>query len=139
MLGLFRALPVLLVVGGLAYAYHWMTVNNLENRIAELNQEVANLRTHNGALQTAAAVNQETIVGLEEDLVEQKQQFQELSQAYNQVEKQVADMTRIFSKHNLTYLARQKPGLIEPRINKGTKDVFRQIEQDSKELEDANK
>jgi hypothetical protein len=48
------------------------------------------------------------------------------------------DYLSIFKRHNLTKLARVKPGLIEPRINKGTKDVFDAIEQDSVEVENAD-
>ena len=45
-----------------------------------------------------------------------------------------AEMNRyldIFKRHNLSKLARAKPGLIETRVNKGTKDVFDSIEKDS--------
>ena len=41
----------------------------------------------------------------------------------------------IFKKHNLTNLARAKPGLIEPRINNGTSRVLESIEADSRELD----
>jgi hypothetical protein len=44
----------------------------------------------------------------------------------------------IFRKHDLTKLARRKPGLIEPRINNGTAQVFRQVEQDSREVDQAD-
>ena len=47
-------------------------------------------------------------------------------------------MTRyldIFKRHNLTKLAAAKPGLIEPRVNKGTKDVFNSIEEDSRNID----
>lgn len=37
----------------------------------------------------------------------------------------------IFKRHNLTKLAAAKPGLIETRANKGTKEVFDGIEADS--------
>jgi len=48
------------------------------------------------------------------------------------------EMTRyldIFKRHNLTKLAAAKPGLIEPRINKGTKNVFDSIEEDSRNID----
>ena len=48
------------------------------------------------------------------------------------------DYLSIFKRHNLTKLARAKPGLIEPRINNGTQKVFRAIEQDSQEVENAD-
>ena len=37
----------------------------------------------------------------------------------------------IFKRHNLSKLARAKPGLIETRVKKGTKDVLDSIEKDS--------
>jgi len=48
------------------------------------------------------------------------------------------EMTRyldIFGRHNLSKLAAAKPGLIEPRVNKGTKDVFDSIEEDSRNID----
>jgi hypothetical protein len=50
-------------------------------------------------------------------------------------------MTRyldIFKRHNLTKLAAAKPGLLEPRINKGTKNVFDSIEEDSRNIDDLD-
>ena len=41
----------------------------------------------------------------------------------------------IFRRHNLNQLAVAKPGLIEKRVNNGTKQVFDSIENDSKELD----
>jgi hypothetical protein len=38
----------------------------------------------------------------------------------------------------MTRLARARPGLIENRINDGTKEAFRQIEEDSRELRVLN-
>ena len=48
------------------------------------------------------------------------------------------DYLSIFKRHDLTKLARVKPGLIEPRINNGTKKVFESIENDSIEVENAD-
>ena len=41
----------------------------------------------------------------------------------------------IFKRHNLTKLAAAKPGLLEPRVNKGTKNVFDSIEEDSRNID----
>ena len=52
-----------------------------------------------------------------------------------------ADMNRyldIFRRHNLTKLAAAKPGLIEPRMNKATKEVFDGIENDSNLISNLN-
>jgi hypothetical protein len=52
-----------------------------------------------------------------------------------------ADMNRyldIFRRHNLNQLAEVRPGLVETRVNNGTKEVFDSIENDSKELNNLN-
>ena len=52
-----------------------------------------------------------------------------------------ADMNRyldIFRRHNLNQLAEARPGLVETRVNNGTKEVFDSIENDSKELNNLN-
>jgi hypothetical protein len=41
----------------------------------------------------------------------------------------------IFKRHNLTKLAAAKPGMLEPRINKGTKNVFESIEAISRTID----
>ena len=52
-----------------------------------------------------------------------------------------AEMNRyldIFKRHDLSKLAAAKPGLIEPRVNKATKEVFNGIEQDSRDIDSAD-
>ena len=44
----------------------------------------------------------------------------------------------IFKRHNLTKLAIAKPGLLEPRINNGTKNVFDSIEEISVVIDDLD-
>jgi hypothetical protein len=44
----------------------------------------------------------------------------------------------IFKRHNLNKLAIAKPGLIEKRVNDGTKKVFETIEEDSKALDNLD-
>jgi hypothetical protein len=57
-------------------------------------------------------------------------------QSRNQeIEQEMSRYLDIFKRHNLTKLAAAKPGLIEPRVNKGTKDVFDSIEEDSRNID----
>jgi hypothetical protein len=44
----------------------------------------------------------------------------------------------IFKRHNLSKLAAAKPGLIQTRVNNATKEVFDGIEQDSRDIDDAD-
>ena len=49
-----------------------------------------------------------------------------------------AEMNRyldIFKRHDLSKLAAAKPGLIEPRVNNGTNDVFNSIEESSRNID----
>ena len=75
----------------------------------------------------------------------QTEQFEKQTQALSTLTKKnqeiEADMNRyldIFRRHNLTKLAAAKPGLIEPRMNKATKEVFDGIENDSNLISDLN-
>ena len=75
----------------------------------------------------------------------QQEQFQKQTTALNNLSKKnqeiEADMNRyldIFRRHNLTKLAAAKPGLIQPRMNKATKEVFDGIENDSNLISNLN-
>ena len=75
----------------------------------------------------------------------QTEQFEKQTQALSTLTKKnqeiEADMNRyldIFRRHNLTKLAAAKPGLIEPRMNKATKEVFDGIENDSNLISNLN-
>lgn len=79
-----------------------------------------------------------TIAAQQEQFQKQTKALTELSSKNQQIE---ADMNRyldIFRRHNLTKLAAAKPGLIEPRMNKATKEVFDGIENDSNLISDLN-
>ena len=79
-----------------------------------------------------------TIAAQQEQFQKQTKALTELSSKNQQIE---ADMNRyldIFRRHNLTKLAAAKPGLIEPRMNKATKEVFDGIENDSNIISDLN-
>ena len=79
-----------------------------------------------------------TIAAQQEQFQKQTKALTELSSKNQQIE---ADMNRyldIFRRHNLTKLAAAKPGLIEPRMNKATKEVFDGIENDSNINSDLN-
>ena len=61
-----------------------------------------------------------------------------LTEKNTEMQAEMDDYLSIFKRHDLTRLARAKPGLVEPRINNGTKKVFEAIENDSIEVENAD-
>ena len=138
MLGMIQMLPVVLIVGGAGFAYHKVVINEKDNRINQQQMEISSAVQNNVALQTAAQTNESTIRNMEKQMRQQAQAFGDLNQKNNELEADKQKYLKIFKDHNLTKLARARPGLIEPRINNGTNEVFRQVEEDSRELDEAD-
>ena len=93
---------------------------------------------NNVKLESAIQMQEEAISSLQNDFALQTSQLNELQVKGQEIQKEMNRYLDIFKRHNLTKLARVKPGLIEQRINKGTKEVFEAIEQDSVEVENAD-
>ena len=64
-----------------------------------------------------------------------EQYFNELQKKSQAAQQEMNRYLDIFKRHNLTKLAAAKPGLLEPRINKGTKNVFDSIEEISRTID----
>ena len=90
------------------------------------------LRENNAQLNVAVQTQEETISTLQDDFANQGQQLNELTRKSQETQLEMNRYLDIFKRHNLTKLAAAKPGLIEKRVNKGTKEVFDAIEQISR-------
>ena len=75
------------------------------------------------------------IESLQNDFTLQTEGLQQIQLRSQEIQKEMNRYIDIFKRHDLTKLASAKPGLIEPRINKGTKDVFDSIEEDSRNID----
>jgi outer membrane PBP1 activator LpoA protein len=138
MLGLIKAAPLILVVAGGAYAYHTTTVSKAEAKIARLESNAVVLKENAAKLDAAFESEKAARERSEQNLQIQLEAVSALTEKNTEMQAEMDDYLSIFKRHNLTKLARVKPGLIEPRINKGTKDVFEAIEKDSEEVENAD-
>ena len=138
MLGLIKAAPLILVVAGGAYAYHTTTVSKAEAKIARLESNAVVLKENAAKLDAAFEAEKLAREQSEKNLQAQLQAVGKLTEANNEMQAEMEDYLSIFKRHDLTRLARAKPGLVEPRINNGTKKVFEQIEKDSEEVENAD-
>ena len=133
-----KILPFILLLAGAGYAAHKFIVNQLNTEIVQLQSDLRQYQIQNVALQSAAAINEQTIKSLEERSELQLGQMTTLTTANQQLQSDKDEYLSIFRRHDLQRLALARPGLIEPRINNGTQEVFRQVEQDSKEVSDLN-
>ena len=138
MLGFIKALPIIIILAGAGLAAHKFIVNEKDNRINQLQTQVDYLNTENVALQTAAATNEATIRSLEANAKQQAEAMMGLTNRNNELNAERDSYMRIFADHDLTKLARARPGSIEVRANRATADVFRSVEADSRELDEAD-
>ena len=138
MLGLIKALPIIILVGGLAFGAHKFITGQLETRIDNQQVQIDSLNTINVGLQAAQAIQEDTIRGLEENSKKQVAAMGNLTNRNTELNKERDSYLRIFKDHDFTKLARAKPGMIETRANKATEAVFRSVEEDSRELDDTD-
>ena len=116
-------MPILLIVllfgslvGG-GYFYYTDTQARIEQ-----------LRENNAQLKIAVEDNQNTIDALNAAAEKNQRLSDELQERLNKSEEGRNRLITLFGKHDLTRLALKKPGLIETRVNNGTKKAFDGIE-----------
>jgi chromosome segregation ATPase len=88
-----------------------------QNKIDSLNQQVATFKVANEQ-------NRKAIEAFKENAEKQQKQLGELSNKLQEAESYADQLQNTLRKHNLTVLAIKKPGLIEKRMNDGTKKLF---------------
>ena len=111
---------IILVMGFLGYGLY------IENQ---------NLQAENSAYELRDAEQDAAINQLQGDLELQGAGLQEMTKRNAEIQGEMNRYLNIFKRHNLTKLAAAKPGLIEPRANKATKEVFDGIEEDSRNID----
>lgn len=138
MFAMLKMLPIILLIAGAGYAYHTTVVSQKDTIIARLEGNAVTLKENAMRLETAFESEKAARERSENNLQAQLQAVGELTEKNTAMQAEMDDYLSIFKRHNLTKLARAKPGLIEPRINNGTQEVFRAIEEASKEVENAD-
>ena len=128
----------MIVIAVAGYGYHTVVVNQKEAKIARLEANAVTLKENAARLEAAFDVEKLAREKAENNLQVQLKAVSELSAKNNEMQAEMDDYLSIFKRHDLTRLARAKPGLIEPRINNGTAQVFRDIEEASKEIANAD-
>ena len=97
-----------------------------------------NLKAENSAYELRDAEQDAAINQLQGDLELQGAGLQEMTKRNAEIQGEMNRYLNIFKRHNLTKLAAAKPGLIEPRANKATKEVFDGIEEDSRNIDNLD-
>tara|TARA_B100000700_G_scaffold215340_1_gene236658 strand:+ start:165 stop:566 length:402 start_codon:yes stop_codon:yes gene_type:complete len=120
MLKIYMLIVVIGLVGGVVYGGYYY-YKDTQSRIQTLTE-------NNSKLEIATQQQEKTI----NTLVEDRKKFEELNNELqtkldnaNQYKDKLIDKLR---KHDLAKLSMKKPGLVEKRINNGTKKLFRSLE-----------
>jgi len=120
MLKIYMLIIVVGLLGGVvcgAYAYYQDT-----------QQRIATLQTNNAKLETVAKTNELTITSMQKNQEKFATLNKDLQMKLDKAEEYGDDLRKKLHKHDLTRLSIKKPGLIEKRINDGTKKLFKSIE-----------
>jgi uncharacterized membrane protein len=103
-----------------------------------LYQQNESLKIENLAFQVRDQEQAATIKAQQESFERQSQALNSLTARNAEIEGEMTRYLDIFKRHSLNKLALAKPGLIEKRVNDGTKKVFETIEEDSKSLDNLD-
>ena len=107
----------------------------LSTAIYLLWNENAKLSSLNQAFELRNQEQKLAIESLQNDFTMQTEGSLALQSRNQEIEAEMNRYLDIFKRHDLSKLAAAKPGLIEPRVNNGTKDVFNSIEEASRNID----
>lgn len=116
-------LVMLIATAMLAGVFYWYFTWS-QNELTVLKQD-------NAKLELAVEQQKQAIASLTAFQIRQNQQVNTLQTNLAKSESGRKLLEEKFLSHDLEYLARNKPALIERRINAATADVFKQIELDT--------
>ena len=88
---------------------------------------IATLRENNAKLEQVAKTNEQTINTLQASANKMIEENLKLQNDMKKAESYREELLGKLQKHNLSKLSLEKPGLIEKRINDGTKKVFEDL------------
>jgi len=100
-----------------------------------LYSENQTLTFNNMQLEVAIQQQEDAIESIREAYEKQGDSLNGMINKNAQIEAERNRYMDIFKRHDLNKLAIAKPGLLESKVNKGTKNVFDTIEKDSRELD----
>jgi len=137
---MFKIYLIIAFVGAIAggYSYHQVTVSKFEAGIAKLEANNRTLKENQVQLDIAINTAQASLKAAEENAKKSEAAMSALTSRNQELNKEKQNYLKIFKDHNLTRLARARPGMIEKRINNGTQKVFEALENDTKELMDVD-
>lgn len=95
----------------------------------QLNKDIATEKANVVRLADEINEQNDTILLLDKQREVDQAASESISGELQAARKEVKDLKSTFSRHNLNSLSMKKPGLIEKIINRGTRKVFKELEE----------
>jgi len=118
-----RIFGILAVIGSIVTGYFYVT---------GLQKKVEVLTSNNLVLQKSFEEEKQNFDlykdSVTKNLSKYKEKTQTLGRKYDEAKTNVTRLEKTLSKHDLEYLAKKKPVLVEHRINSATSRLFKDIE-----------
>lgn len=108
------------IILAMAGAFYWYYQDS-QARIQTLSE-------NNAKLETAVAINEQTIVSLQETYQKSQEQLRKVHNEFRQIRRQNSILAEKLERHDLGVLGNAKPGLVENVVNKATNKVNRCFE-----------
>jgi len=108
---------IMLVMSGAFYWYY----QDSQARIQTLSE-------NNAKLETAVAINEQTIGSLQENYAQSQEQLRAVHDEFRQIRRQNSVLAEKLERHDLGVLGNAKPGLVERVVNRATDKVNRCFE-----------
>jgi len=122
---------IIVAMGLSGFLYYQFSIVPMKNKLEEQIKVIA-------AQDLRDQEQKATIEAIQGNLQKTTQALSGLQVKNQQYETEMSEYLDIFRRHNLAKLASAKPGMIELRANKKTKEVFDAIENDSKRISSLN-
>jgi|TARA_R110000782_G_scaffold37856_2_gene89259 hypothetical protein len=122
---------IIVAMGFACMVYYQFSVVPMKNKLEEQTKVLL-------AQDLRDAEQQAAIESITKNLETTSNSLRGLQVQNQQYEIEMAEYMDIFRRHNITKLASAKPGMMEKRINDGTKEVFDAIEADSNRISALN-
>jgi hypothetical protein len=109
----------LLFILGIGFTYFTYTQNKIDDLIkinSKLGSALEGVNQYNSELKATLEIQNDLISTLNDDLIESSDK--------------INDLREIYRNHDFTNLSREKPGLIENRVNDATKKIFDEFRSD---------
>lgn len=108
---------IILLMGGLGYWYY-----------TDSQATIATLQENNAKLEVSLQQEKETLKALQADIKEAEEQITQVNKEFAQTRRQNSELAKRLEKHNLGFLAANKPGLVERVVNRASDKAGRCFE-----------